>query len=152
MAPRHRLSLFVVAAAVLLVSGGSAADDGATTTTMAARDGYLGDKYIGCLEMLLSSRCFADPTVPCVEDAIVECTLQVAAAAPAAAAAATGPAAPLPGGGAELLLGAIRGRGGVVRGVFNLGANYIQCAAVNLAGKCLANATMGCVEEALACN
>lgn len=143
MAPRHRLSLFVVAAAVLLLSGGSAGDvDGGTTT-----DGYLGDKYIGCLEMVLSSRCIADPTVPCVEDAILECTLQAAAAAPAAA---TGAAAPLAGGRAELLLGAI---GGVVgRGVISLGVKYIECAAVNLAGKCLVEPTMGCVEEALACN
>lgn len=141
MAPRHRLSLFVVAAALLLLSGGSV--DGGTTT-----DGYLGDKYIGCLEMVLGSRCIADPTVPCVEDAILECTLQAAAAAPGAA---TRPAAaPLAGGGAELLLGAI---GGVVaRGAISLGVNYIECAAVNLAGKCFVDPTMGCVEEALACN
>jgi hypothetical protein len=41
--------------------------------------------------------------------------------------------------------------GGVKRGIFNLGTNYIECVAVNLATNCLVKATLECVEEALAC-
>jgi hypothetical protein len=84
MAPRlrHSLVVLLVAAAVLLVS---AANDGGMTTVGArgVADGYLGDNFVGCLEMGLA-RCFAQPTVVCVEDAIVECSLQAAAAAPPA--------------------------------------------------------------------
>jgi hypothetical protein len=33
-------------------------------------------------------------------------------------------------------------RGGVKRGIFNLGTNYIECVAVNLATNCLVKASM----------
>jgi hypothetical protein len=104
----------------------------------------VGDGYIGCLEMRFS-RCFADPTLACVEDAMVECSLE-AAAAPAAT--TTGPAAPLAGGGAaaELVLGAIGGI--IVRGIATAGAKYINCVEVDLV-KCYLDPTIECVEKAI---
>lgn len=133
-----RLALLVIfPALLLLLSGSLAVADDNNSRTVGARSVYLGDDYIGCLEMGFS-RCFAHPTLICLEDAMVECSLQAAAAAPAPA--ATAPPAPA----AELAaLG-----GAIMRGITNLGASYIECVEVDLA-KCLLDPTMACVEGAL---
>lgn len=128
----------VAVAAVLLFSGSLAAADDDSGTVGAARgvtNGYLGDDYIGCLEMGFA-RCFAHPTLICLEDAMVECSLQAAGINQAAAAA---PAA-------ELVLGRAT-RGGIMRGITKLGAKYIECVEAGLV-KCLLDPTIGCVEEA----
>lgn len=110
MAPRKRLAVLVIVAAVLLLLSGSLA--------VAARGvpngAYLGDDYIGCLEMGFS-RCVAHPTLICLEDAMVECSLQQATTA------------------TELALrrGAI-GRG-IMRGITDLGAKYFECVELDLA-------------------
>ena len=155
MAPRKRVVVAValVLLVAVLVSGGQAQQaaargaDGVELRSLARgiTNVVVGDGYIGCLEMGFS-RCFADPTLICVEDAMVECSLQ-AAAAPAAT--TTGPAAPLAGGGAEaeLVFGAI---GGIIgHGITTLGAKYINCVEIDLAAKCFSDPTIGCVEKAM---
>lgn len=124
-----------------------AADDAELGTLARGVTHVVGDGYIGCLEMCFS-RCFADPTLVCVEDAMVECSLE-AAAAPAARTTGPAAAAPLaPGGGAaaELILGAIGGT--ILRGVKTAGAMYIDCLEVDLF-KCYSDPTMECIEKAI---